>query len=290
MEHARTFYLQFFTLTNLVQSLQAQIATPTTSDTQAPPVADPQAPLKSSNEPSALALVEGLGTRLSTKYPNPEMFTGEKDKLDFFLAQLKLKLLVNRDRYPNEPDRVAYTISRLGGNALKQVTPFISAGNLESLESLATLGTVIEILQRAYGIVDRHAEAIRKLRNLKQRNREFVVYYSEFERYMADYEYNDQEKVDYLLEGLSDELLSALKNQPTVPCDYQELVALLARIDASYRRFLRLQAVNQTTCSARTQPNTSSKTPRIKSRLSSEPRTSGTVTGFSYYPCPRASI
>jgi hypothetical protein len=74
---------------------------------------------------------------------------------------------------------------------------------------------IVSILRRAYGVADRHAEAVRKLRGLKQKNREFTAYYAEFERYMADCDYSDQGKIDWLLFGLNRELLNALSTQPT---------------------------------------------------------------------------
>jgi hypothetical protein len=36
-------------------------------------------------------------TRLLTKYSDPEIFTGDPDQLNSFLAQLKIKFLINRD-------------------------------------------------------------------------------------------------------------------------------------------------------------------------------------------------
>ena len=74
------------------------------------------------------SLVGSLKTQIA-RMPPPETPTilienKTDDKLDSLLAQLKIKFLVNRDQYPSEPERIAYTIGGLGDNALKQVIPF----------------------------------------------------------------------------------------------------------------------------------------------------------------------
>lgn len=63
--------------------------------------------------------------RLSTKPPNPSIYYGDKNKLEPFIAQLRLKITVNSDHYPTEPaaERIAYAVSR---DALAQVAPYIS--------------------------------------------------------------------------------------------------------------------------------------------------------------------
>jgi Retrotransposon gag protein/Zinc knuckle len=200
------------------------------------------APTPEPSTPQPANIQNGSDSRLSTKHPDPETYFGDKEKLEPFIAQLGLKLIVNHDRYPTEPQRVAYAISRLGGNALIQVTPFI---NGRTLDRLPTLETIIEILRRAFGVSDRHAEAVRRLRSLRQKNREFIVYYAEFERCMADCDYSDQAKVDWLLAGLNQELLNALSNQSRIPTDFAELVELLTRIDSAQRYLTGIKAANQ---------------------------------------------
>ena len=181
--------------------------------------------------------------RLSAKQPDPDIYYGDKEKLEPWIAQVRLKLTVNRDRYPTEPERAAYAISRLGGDALAQVVPFIGEGT--DLDDLPTLDFIVSILRRAYGVADRHAEAVRRLRRLKQKNREFIAYYAEFERYMADCDYSDQGKTDCLLFGLNRELLNALSMQPNIPNNFMELVQLLTNIDSAQRYLGEIRATSQ---------------------------------------------
>ena len=59
----------------------------------------------------------------STKIPDPKKFGGNRSDLDRFLTQLRLKLQTNSDHFATKDSRLGYAISRLDGDALKQVTP-----------------------------------------------------------------------------------------------------------------------------------------------------------------------
>src|SRR5271170_2628109 len=47
----------------------------------------------------------------SERLPDPEKFTGKREELRPFLAQLKNKLEGNADRYPTELERLRYALS-----------------------------------------------------------------------------------------------------------------------------------------------------------------------------------
>ena len=64
----------------------------------------------------------------SEKHPDPPIFSGNPTKWKEFKTQLRVKLMINADRYPTNQSRLAYTISRLAGNPLYLVTPKISNG------------------------------------------------------------------------------------------------------------------------------------------------------------------
>jgi hypothetical protein len=119
---------QMQTLMTVVLSLQQRLAESSSEPTPPPPPVQHE--------------------QLSAKQPDPDIFYGDKEKLEPFIALVRLKLTVNRDRYPTEPERVAYAVSRLGGDALNQVAPFIGRGT--DLDALPTLDFIIEILRRAY--------------------------------------------------------------------------------------------------------------------------------------------
>jgi len=51
------------------------------------------------------------------KIPDPPKFSGTRDELDGFLAQLRLKLYSDESRFPTPSLRMAYTFNRLEGHA-----------------------------------------------------------------------------------------------------------------------------------------------------------------------------
>ena len=65
------------------------------------------------------AALEGPSThkgRMSSKQPNPPIFTDGKDPTwDDWSAKMREKLRANADHYPTEDSKVVYVLSRLGG-------------------------------------------------------------------------------------------------------------------------------------------------------------------------------
>ena len=62
----------------------------------------------------------------TVKIPDPEMFSGDKEKLHSFMVQLKLKTQTITD----EQKRLRYSVSRLSGQAFDQVVLFVETGNI----------------------------------------------------------------------------------------------------------------------------------------------------------------
>ena len=73
----------------------------------------------------------------SERLPDPEKFTGKRNELRPFLAQLRNKLEGNSDRYPSDQERLRYALSRLSGDAaimIETFNPSTLAGLIENLE------------------------------------------------------------------------------------------------------------------------------------------------------------
>ena len=78
-------------------------------------------------------------------------------------------------------------------------------------------------------------KAQRELRDLKQRNREFYLYFADFQRIIEDTGITDNEaRKSALIGGLSTELLSLLVHHD-VPVKFDDLVKLLQGLDSRYR-------------------------------------------------------
>jgi hypothetical protein len=100
--------------------------------------------------------------------------------------------------------------------------------NLENFEAFVTS------LEEAYGDPDRVNTAERALAKLRQGNRDFVAYYAEFQRLIADLNWNDAAKRAALHRGLCEELKDILSTQD-LPEEWSRYVALVKKRDMQYR-------------------------------------------------------
>ena len=66
---------------------------------------------------------------------------------------------------------------------------------------------------------------------LKQANREFSLYYAEFQRYAADVQWNESAKRTALTRGLSTEIKDTLVLTSDIPSKFSEYPTFLQRLD-----------------------------------------------------------
>ena len=114
--------------------------------------------------------------------PDPERFGGSRDKFRTFRSQLLLKLQGNSHKFPSDQHQLRYTIGLLPDQAFTQIEPYIKEDRIK----LASVTELLKVLEIAFGDPDRESTAERKLEVLRQANREFSLYYAEFQRYAAD--------------------------------------------------------------------------------------------------------
>jgi hypothetical protein len=165
------------------------------------------------------------------KIPDPPLFDGTRSKLRPFLAQLRLKVAGDLHRFPDAQHQLRYAAGRLEGIALDQVLPLIKDDNSIALPGLNAL---CRVLEDAFGDPDRRATAERQLERLRQANREFSLYFADFQRLIADVDWNDGAKRHSLERGLSTELKDALVTLD-LPESFPEFAALLQRLDNRIR-------------------------------------------------------
>jgi hypothetical protein len=99
--------------------------------------------------------------------------------------------------------------------------------NLENFEAFMTS------LDEAYGNHDHVNTAERTLAKVCQGNRDFIMYYMEFQRLIVDLDWNDTAKRAALHCGLSKELKDILSTQD-LPEDWANYVALVKKRDMQY--------------------------------------------------------
>jgi len=172
-----------------------------------------------------------LPTRRSGKIPYPPMFDGNHEKIEGFIAQLRLKLFSDPTLFPTPALRMAYTFNRLQGRAQAQILPYIQAG---ATFSLSNVEDIIHVLNNAFGDPDPLATARSKLHQLKQGKKEFTNYFAEFQTLVSKLDWNERTKIDALKEGHSIELRRQLIGKLR-DLTYDQLVALCQELDSEMR-------------------------------------------------------
>jgi hypothetical protein len=135
--------------------------------------------------------------------PDPPCFDGTRARLRPFLAQLRMKVAGDGHRFTDALNQIRYAAGLLEGLVLDQILPLIKDDNSISLPDLKDF---CQLLENAFGDPDRRATAERQLERLRQANREYILYYADFQLLIADVEWNDGAKRHSLMRGLSTEL------------------------------------------------------------------------------------
>ncbi len=202
----------------IIGQLQAQVNTLSSRTTT--PVLTPN---ETENQDSMMTT-----STKSEKLPDPPMFDGDRKELRPFVTKLRMKLHDNADRFPTDTNRVNYAMSRLEGDAARTMDPFYRNGTFSSVE------VFISLLERTYDDASRKHSAATKLEGLKQRNREFTSFYSEFLGLVGELEWNEAAKVDALRRKVSDEVRAQLIGRE-LPSALPEFATLCQRIDEDIR-------------------------------------------------------
>jgi hypothetical protein len=176
----------------------------------------------------------------SERLPDPEKFTGKRNELRPFLAQLRNKLEGNADRYPSERDRLRYALSRLAGDAAITVEPF----------EPTSVTTLVNILEASYGDPNRQATAQQKLNRMTQGDQSFPTYFAKFHQYSKETGWNDAAQINHLVESLNPELKRTLVGV-TLPKRLDDCANLINR---HYNDLQRLQPRKTTTGTATRSP------------------------------------
>ena len=175
-------------------------------------------------EGSSAPSPSGQSFKRSPKYPDPPMFTGEKDTLDHWCQQLAAKLRTNGDWYPTEEDRLLYTFSRLAKEGGGQNLGYrILKGGAAQISTVDQLLAELEI---TFGDPDKKKTARRQLSKLRQANKSLALYLADFQRYRGAAAFPPEEELDKFREGLSDEQHENLahNHQHVVNMDLSQLV------------------------------------------------------------------
>ena len=153
--------------------------------------------------------------KLSPKHPDPEIFEGDKDKLEVWIMQMNAKMQRNADHFAFEgqdtkQNEMSYVLSRLGSEPAGHVQPHVNQDNAKV--NLENWKKIIDILNLAYGDPDPQGSARRKLINLYQTNKKFSVFWAEFHRLAQKAGMSSETTLEYLKDRLSNEIKDRLVN------------------------------------------------------------------------------
>ena len=157
---------------------------------------------------------------LSERVPDPTLFMGDRADLSRFLEQIRAKMIANGDRYRTPQARNIYVLSRLEGLAYQQVHPHVKGGipQFEDYEEM------LDLLNHSFGDPNLATRSTQKLHALKQQNKDFNVFYAEFQRLALESGLDDLSLVPILERAISSELKQSL-----VYCKPQPGIHALAR-------------------------------------------------------------
>lgn len=97
--------------------------------------------------------------RRAIKIPDPTVFTGSREDLPRWIAQMRIKFRINDYLFPDETSRLGYAFSRLESLAVQQMLPFFTSES-QKVENVKSL---FRTLENAFGDPDRKATAQAKL-------------------------------------------------------------------------------------------------------------------------------
>ena len=150
----------------------------------------------------------GNGHHKSVKLPDSLIFTETGDPTwETWNIKIADKLDANANHYPTEKIRIAYVISRLEGNADQQI---YAKRRVDAFSSYQSLSELLKHLKEIY----EDQNLIRKCRHeyvaLKQLNKLFSSFYSEFTRIFSFLNYDDVTLMNNIQNKINNRLQNAL--------------------------------------------------------------------------------
>jgi hypothetical protein len=167
------------------------------------------------------------------KFPDsPDFSVSDRTQLRGWIAQLRMVIRHTPSRFPDKQAKMRYAFNRLSGLALKQILPHLRDNGEVGLEDLPAF---IQLLEAAFGDPDRVATAERNMREIKQRNREFSLYYAEFQVIAADLDWNPSALRNALRSALSEEMKDSFIHAD-MPDDLPAFITLCQKRDNQIRQ------------------------------------------------------
>jgi len=138
------------------------------------------------------------------KFADSLDFSGsDRTQLRGWIAQLRMVIRCKPASFPDKQSKMRYAFYGLRGVALGQISPHVREDREIGLEDLPPC---IRLLEAAFGDPDRVATAEQKMPEIKQKTREFSLYYAEFQVIAEDLDWDPSSLRNALRMGWSEEM------------------------------------------------------------------------------------
>jgi hypothetical protein len=166
-------------------------------------------------------------TLQAIELPHPPEYSRDRKEFPNFISKVGSKLVGENGHFSDNQPKLHYIYGYLKSNTQNQIQPDIQTDKM----FLEDIDALIQILEAAFSNPDKVRTASVELDYLMQGNREFSIYFSQFQCLMAILDYDSKAKKATLNRGLSKELPASLVYQTDKPEDFDKFVELCMKLD-----------------------------------------------------------
>jgi hypothetical protein len=139
----------------------------------------------------------------------------------------------NADRFPTVTSRLTYVAGRLTGRAYELILPKITDG----LPQFPDYPDILAYLEKAFGDPNRVTNARNDLFRLRQSNKDFSTFFSEFQRLALEGQMAEDSLPTLLEQAISRELRGMLLHHDPPSREFHQYAAFLQELENRRNRF-----------------------------------------------------
>lgn len=172
-------------------------------------------------------------------------------------------MVANKKMMPTELLKRLYVQSRVSGDALTQLEPRLRAN---SIRPFAIAIEMLDTLTTAFGDSNRKQMARMKYRTMRQGDREFSDFWTEFQRLAAELDHSEETLIDDLIKKCHYTIQQQLATGKEDPTSLSQLAKRCQRIELSLKKVGRNKLAQERYAATR-------KTSAVATRPSAAPAT-----------------
>ena len=196
----------------------------------------------------------------------PDKFSDDRKPSRTFEAQIQRKLAGDACKFRDDQHKMMYITSLLDGNAHRMIHHYI----VDDRINFNPINQLWNILDCTSNDPNRRGTAERELRMLKQGTSELSAYFDDFQRILAELQWDPSAKKAALRQGIVENLKDLLLLYDC-PDDWSPYIRLLQRFDSKLQQREAEQNKETTNMSSKTTLSTSSAAPSSTTHITSNP-------------------